>query len=45
MDCLLARVIDADGDWAEVNAVAWNEQKDFIGRVGFGELLKPKDRP
>jgi hypothetical protein len=41
----LARVIEADGDRAEVNAVAWNEQKDFITRVGFGELLERKDRP
>jgi hypothetical protein len=84
MDCLLARVIEADGAtgplvpgdenhvihddrWSQlgalpvgarpfpsvvdfagapvggVNSFVCNEQKDFITRVGFGELLERKD--
>jgi hypothetical protein len=26
-------------------AAAWNDQRDFTSRVGFGELLERKDRP
>jgi hypothetical protein len=37
-------VVDFTGaQVGEVNAVAWNEQKDFTTRMGFGELLERKD--
>lgn len=29
----------------EVNEVAWNEQRDFLTRMGFGELLQLKAEP